>query len=86
MYGAVFFFFFVRFVYLRKWSSLLLAMTSPIGWVLVALWDLGLMTPLPSAPARWLGVVSGVMLLHSVVKLERQNPEQKHGTMFDKDR
>ncbi len=77
VYGAVGFFFLVRFAHLRKAPSLLLAVTIPLGWLLVAMWDLDILQPMPSAPIRWIGVIFGILLLQSVVTWRREADEPK---------
>lgn len=74
IYGAVFFFFFVRFLRYRKWPSFYLALSAPMGWVLLSLWDLGIMEPIEGAPLRWLGVLMGMLMLTSVVRWDKLDP------------
>lgn len=77
MYGAVGFFFFARWVRLRKLPSLYLALSAPLGWVALALWDLGLTAPLPWAPARWVGAAVGLLMLTSVVRWDKVDPPKR---------
>jgi hypothetical protein len=74
VYSCVGFFFIVRWVRFRKWPSLYLAISAPLAWTIVALWDLGYMQPLPNAPLRWVGVVVGLLMLVSVIRWERVDP------------
>lgn len=75
VYGAVGFFFAVRFIRHRKWPSFYLAVSAPLGWSLLALWDLGLVMPVRGGLFRWLGVTIGVLMLTSVVGFD--NAESK---------
>lgn len=76
VYGAVAFFFAMRFFRTRKAPSLLLALTAPLGWCFVAVWDLGLFEPHPYGLVRWVGVLLGVALLASVVRWDRVDPKE----------
>lgn len=74
VYGAVAFFFLVRFLRFRKWPSFYLAISAPLGWLQLSLWDLGVMEPIEGAPLRWLGVLVGGLMLTSVVRWDKLDP------------
>lgn len=78
VYGAVIGFFLLRWVRFRRTPSLGVAML-PAGWVLVALWDLGILSPHPMGLWRWMGVAFGVWLLASAFRAERggEQPAEK---------
>lgn len=75
VYGGVITFFLLRWVRFRKPPSLGVAML-PTGWILVALWDLGILYPHPAGVFRWCGVVAGVWLLWSAFRAERVTERQ----------
>jgi hypothetical protein len=75
VYGCVGFFFFIRWARMRKWPSLYLAISAPLGWTLLAMWDLGVIEP-PSL-LRWFGVATAVAMLWSVVRWDKIDPPRK---------
>lgn len=77
-YGAVIFFFLWRFFRRRRLPSLFIALL-PLGWVLVALWDLRIMEPHPTGAFRWAGVMIGALLLWAVVKSEWRQEREAAG-------
>lgn len=84
VYGAVAFWFAVRFVRFRKWPSFYLAISAPLAWSLLALWDLGIMPPNPHGVFRWVGVVVGFLMLTSVVRWDRVDPhDSRHSRKAD---
>jgi hypothetical protein len=85
VYGAVIFFFLWRFFRRRRLPSLFVAL-MPTGWVLVALFDLRIMEPHPTAVFRWGGVVVGTLLLWSVVKSEWRQEREAAGLPVDEPR
>jgi hypothetical protein len=88
VYGAVGFFFLMRFARTLKGPSLLLALSAPLGWCFVAVLDLGLLTFHPWAPIRWVGAALGIALLAAVARWDRIDPkgrEQRPSAEYDRD-
>lgn len=73
VYVPVMLFFAYRWRVHRQPASLGIAVL-PFGWLFVALWDLGVLPPLPWAPIRWVGVGSGILLLLASLSTERRDP------------
>lgn len=70
VYGAVGFFYLWRYLRLRMFPSLFIALTLPTGWVMVALLGLGIWQPPPSGWPQWGGALLGCLLLVSCLRLE----------------
>lgn len=54
-----------RFWHTRRPPTLVMA-ALPLGWILVALWDLDILDPLPFGLIRWLGVLLGAYVLYTL--------------------
>lgn len=75
VYGAVAFFFLWRWTRHRRTPSIWIAGMAS-GWVLVAVFDLGVIEPNPYALLRLVGLVIGILLLVSVVRAERKDDQR----------
>lgn len=76
VYGAVAGFFLFRFARRRRWVSFGVSMMTG-GWMLLALFDLGLLRPRSDGLIRWWGVAVGVYLLATAFRAERREPGPK---------
>jgi hypothetical protein len=77
IYGAAGFFFSARYLQLRKPPSLYLAVTLPLGWVLLAVKTLRLFADGPYwvlDALEWLGIAVGVVMLSSLVRWDKLDP------------
>jgi hypothetical protein len=73
VYGGVAAFFIYRFVRHRRMASVGVALL-PMGWIVVALYDLNLIAD-GSSFVRWCGVAVGLLVLTSVFRAEQVDPE-----------
>lgn len=69
VHGGVVVFFLYRFARHRRPSSLACALL-PVGWMLIACWDLDVFTSGQYGLYHWLGVLLGVLMIHTLIRTE----------------